>query len=319
MASQRSAGARISKTGSRALWLGWLEIWINPLNGWSSSRIRKTEPDTDNVATNSAATAVVFEGPNSPKLKKRIASQKTTMTSKGVEIELPACSNSSQRIWPRSTAIASACAFSERWAELAPSKARETMPAGSIHLGQADLNQVLSIYAQMSERTVLRLATLPAPPVSLKTQCVLSKEEALYAFATVLALNGICVVDDRAKFVQVVPMAQQAQVKTHAPKPEPGARLFDPEKVPSMGVSDSPSRPTETDRSAARRLLELYAGLAGKTAVASTNFDGASIWFHVETSLTRGELLYAIETTFTLNGLAIIPVDDHRIRVGRLT
>jgi len=69
--------------------MGWLEMRISPLNGWSNSRTRKIAPDTDNAATISAPTAVLFAGPNSPKLKKRIASQKTTMTSKGVEIELP--------------------------------------------------------------------------------------------------------------------------------------------------------------------------------------------------------------------------------------
>ena len=66
---------------------------------------------------------------------------------------------------------------------------------------------------------------------------------------------GRCLVDDGAKFVQVVPMAQRAWV--------------------------------------------------------------ASIWFHVNTPLSKSELLYAIETTFALNGFAIIPADDHSIRLGR--
>jgi hypothetical protein len=43
------------------------------------------------------------------------------------------------------------------------------------------------------------------------------------------------------------------------------------------------------------------------------------IWFRVETPLTKSELLYAIETTFTLNNLAIIPVDDQRIRLGHIS
>jgi len=65
-----------------------------------------------------------------------------------------------------------------------------------------------------------------------------------------------------------------------------------------------------------QRLLELYARLADKTALASTNFDRVPIYFQVETPVTRTELLYAIQTTMTLNNLAIIPVDDRRIRLG---
>jgi hypothetical protein len=229
-----------------------------------------------------------------------------------------------------------------RGAELAALRGQEALPPGMIDFMGADLNQVLSIYAAMSQRTILRPMTLPAPTVSLKSQCALSKEELLYAFATVLALNGICMVDDGAKFAQVVPMAERAQVETRAPKPEPGAKLLDPKKVPSIGVSVSHGPLTETERieqeferlrrafyefmhlpdaqkRPARRLLEFYARLAGKTAVPSPKFDGTGIWFHVETPLSQNELLYAIETTFTLHSLAIIPVDDRKIRLGQIS
>jgi hypothetical protein len=223
------------------------------------------------------------------------------------------------------------------------------LPPGMIDFRSADLNQVLSIYAEMSQRTVLRPITLPAPTVSLRTQCALFKEEVLYAFTTVLALNDICVVEGGAQFAQMVPMRQRDQVKKAAPTPEPGAKVFDPKKVPSMGVSDSrrppppPPRPlTDVERierelerlrqafydfmnppdpskPAGRRLFELYARLANKTVVPSPKFDGIGIWFHVETPLTKAELIYAIETTFTLNNLAIIPVEDDKIRPGHIS
>ena len=75
---------------------------------------------------------------------------------------------------------------------------------------------------------------------------------------------------------------------------------------------------TPPDRSA-QRLLGLYASMAGKTAEMSTNFDGMPIWFHIDTPLSKSELMYAIETTFDLNWLRIVPVDDQRIRLGRIT
>jgi hypothetical protein len=236
-----------------------------------------------------------------------------------------------------------------RGAEFAASPGKEMLGPGMIDFRQADLNQVLAVYAPLSQRTVLRPITLPAPTVSLRTQCVLSKEEVLYAFATVLALNGICVVDDGPKFVQVVSVWQRDQVKKAAPKPEPGAKLFDPKKVPSVGPPGSsmpappPPKPTnevqriaqeierlqqafykflhpvDPSKPAGRRLFELYAGLADKTAVPSPKFEGIGIWFHVETPLSKSELLYAIETTFALNNLAIIPVDEAKIRLGHIS
>jgi hypothetical protein len=166
---------------------------------------------------------------------------------------------------------------------------------------------------------------------------------------TVFALDDICMADDGAKFVQVVPMWQRDLVKKAAPRPEPGAKLFDPKKVPSVGPPGSPTlspppprpvnevqrieqeierlrrafydflHPPDPSKPAGQRLFELYARLADKTAVPSPKFDGTGIWFHVETPLTKAELLYAIETTFTLNNLAIIPVDEGKIRLGHIS
>jgi hypothetical protein len=168
----------------------------------------------------------------------------------------------------------------------------------------------------MKQRTILRPATLPLPLVYLKTETALTREEALYAMGKVFELNGVCVVDDGTKFMQVAPMAQRSWLKTRAPKPEPGATLFDPEKVPSLGLSPVAGPQRETDRNAAQRLLEFYVGLVAKTAVPEPKFERATIWFHVSTPLSKSELLYAIETTFALNGFRIIPVDDHSIRLG---
>jgi hypothetical protein len=227
-----------------------------------------------------------------------------------------------------------------------PEPGAKMMPEGSIDFRGADLNQVLSIYAAMRQRTILRPASLPGPTFSLMSASALTQEEAVYAVATLFELNGISLVEDGEKFVQAVPMAQRAHVKTNAPKPEPGAKVFDPKQVPTWGGSgpsglqsipkplsdlerlleferlrkafyDFMHFPVPSQRPA-QRLLELYARLADKTAVASTNFDRVAILFDVETPLTRSELLYAIETTFVLNNLAIISLDDRRIRLGWL-
>jgi hypothetical protein len=170
----------------------------------------------------------------------------------------------------------------------------------------------------------------------LKTQCALTREEVVYALETVLALNGISTVDDGQAFVQIVPMQLRSQVNTHAPTPEPSARVFDPKKVPSMGDSAMPRPQTQLERdlerwrkafsdflrlnrtpnSSMQRLLELYASLTDKKAQPSKDYETQPIWFHVTTPLSKSELLYAIETTFALNNLAITRVGEDAVRLG---
>jgi len=224
-----------------------------------------------------------------------------------------------------------------RGEELARTNSPAAVDTGEISFMNAELTQVLPIYAAISGRTVLR-SMLASPPVRLKSIGPLTREEINYAITTVLALNGVAIVEDGEKFVQVVPMPHRSLVTTQAPKPSATETLLDPNKVPSIGDS-KPKRPlTQWERDLERwqkafydfihykspperpvqRLLDLYAKLADKTAESSKDFDGLPIWFHVDTPLTKSELLYAIQTTFTLNNLAIINVDDKRIRLDRV-
>jgi len=124
-------------------------------------------------------------------------------------------------------------------------------------------------------------------------------------------------------------------IDPHAPAPEPGARRFDPKKVPSMGYSN-PRPQTKLERdlerwqkaffefmrlngtpnSSAQHLLELYASLTDKKAEPSKDYETSPIWFHVGTPLTKSELLYAIETTFVLNNLQITTVEENKVHLG---
>ncbi len=87
----------------------------------------------------------------------------------------------------------------------------EMLPPGMINFSAVDLNQVLDIYAELVNRTVLRPANLPAPLITLKTQTPLTKREAIQALDAVLGLNGIAMIDVSDKFVKAVPIAQANQ------------------------------------------------------------------------------------------------------------
>ncbi len=74
-----------------------------------------------------------------------------------------------------------------------------------------DINQVLTVYAELVGRTILRPANLASAPIVLKTQTPLTKKEAILALDAVLALNGISMINVGEKFVKAVPVQQANQ------------------------------------------------------------------------------------------------------------
>ncbi len=88
----------------------------------------------------------------------------------------------------------------------------EMLPEGMIDFRNADLNNVLDIYAMLVNRTILKPSSLPAPAIFLKTQGRLTVREGIQALDAVLALNGITMVNVGKKFVKAVPEAQSGTV-----------------------------------------------------------------------------------------------------------
>ncbi|HOB97820.1 MAG TPA: hypothetical protein PKM43_03615 [Verrucomicrobiota bacterium] len=82
------------------------------------------------------------------------------------------------------------------------------IPEKVINLQVAPIEQVLSVYAELTGRTVLRPTALPAASVTLKNQQELTREEAIQALESVLGLNGITMIDVGDKFVSAVPTQQ---------------------------------------------------------------------------------------------------------------
>jgi type II secretory pathway component GspD/PulD (secretin) len=84
----------------------------------------------------------------------------------------------------------------------------DLIPAGGlINFRGVDLAQVFIVYSELVNRTVLRPATLPGPPIWLTTQTTLTRREAIQALDAVLALNGVTMINIGDKFVKAVPSA----------------------------------------------------------------------------------------------------------------
>lgn len=80
-----------------------------------------------------------------------------------------------------------------------------------IRLQEADLNQVLDLYGELLNRTIIRPQGLPQPKITIRSQTPLTRREGIQALDTVLALNGIATVLQGDKFVKIVPFAQAPQ------------------------------------------------------------------------------------------------------------
>ena len=87
----------------------------------------------------------------------------------------------------------------------------EMIPPGLIKFIDADLQQVLDIYQELSGRTVLKSGTLPQIKVSMRTQSELSRIGALEAMDSALALNGIVMIPMGEAFVKAVPLRQASK------------------------------------------------------------------------------------------------------------
>jgi type II secretory pathway component GspD/PulD (secretin) len=85
------------------------------------------------------------------------------------------------------------------------------LPAGTVWFQASPLEQVLTFYAELSGRTILRPSALPDTAITLKTQTELTTREALEAIDSVLALNDITMIPTGKKFVTAIPSNQVTQ------------------------------------------------------------------------------------------------------------
>jgi hypothetical protein len=192
------------------------------------------------------------------------------------------------------------------------------IPPGTIDFKGADLRQCLDLYSMLVHRTLLLDGQLSSPTLKLRTQTPITKNGAIYVLEVALALNGIAAANDGSNFVQVVPLSRFADLKLQAPAHNPDDPLLDPENIRRIGFLPL-TKPRQQGQSAPRAADELvayYAELTGRTGVPSDRVGSVSLLFRAEISLTKPELLYALETTLALNRLKIIEVDDKTIRAG---
>ena len=108
-------------------------------------------------------------------------------------------------------------------------KRGETFPPGLLKFEDADLDQVLNSYRELSGRAIVRSTAIPHVKINLETRTPLTRIEALQALDSVLAQNGIIMIPQGTKFVKAV-------VKQAAPHECPPVVNVPREQLPDCGT-----------------------------------------------------------------------------------
>src|SRR5678816_764105 len=111
----------------------------------------------------------------------------------------------------------------------APTNTQSAFPPGMLKFNDAELSQVLDIYQELSNRTIVRAGNLPNAKITLTSQTRLTHREALQTLDTVLAANGIVMIPMGPQHMKAV-LAAQASME--------GAPLVElpPDQLPESGT-----------------------------------------------------------------------------------
>jgi general secretion pathway protein D len=138
--------------------------------------------------------------------------------------------------------------------------------AGTIDLKGAPLEQVFDVYQDMSGRTVLRPYTLPAQSITLRNATAMTKRQAVQALDSVLALNGVVMINLGDLFVKAVPAAN-ADKEGGAIDMAKAKDLPEAEQFITKVVTLKTAKPTEV----AQVITQFAKTPAGVTAIDSNN------------------------------------------------
>lgn len=228
-----------------------------------------------------------------------------------------------------------------------PRSGGEETPRGYINWTSADLELVLSLYASVTGRTILRSPQIACSPIRLRNYSTLTRDDLVYAIKVLLAMNSIALIAEGDKFTQVVPLAQALEIYPRAPRSEAGVTLIDPKNIPVLRLTAAnvsvkpPPPPAKRAQTMQNKLSELwmrarialfgpaplppkpevdslvayYARLRGARPIPSKQFGRQPVLFEIKTPVTKAELLYAIEATLAQSGLVIVSTNNNSIQL----
>lgn len=182
---------------------------------------------------------------------------------------------------------------------------RQAISGNMMRFHQADSRQVLELYEELANRTVLRPNNLSGSPMTFKNETMLTRAQGVWMLEAMFQLQGLAVISGGNNLAIVAPFARTNGLPRFAAFP----LLQDTEPVGNQTLHLSSA--------SAEQFLKLYCSLAKKEfesvapAVRNMRID-----FRSRNSLARREAIFALETLAALNDLAFIENEERKVELG---
>jgi len=182
-------------------------------------------------------------------------------------------------------------------------------------LERMGLDQVLDLYVDLANRTVLRPSHLPTCEISLHTRRPISSVDLMNAIARVLMEKDILIQPHEQKFLVVArdgdanllaPEVKAASDKiasslTHAPGSDPGELL--PPGMINLQNTDM------------AQVIQIYADLTGRIVCRPSTMPSTPVKLLTSNPLNRSEAIYSLTATLALNGVSVLPAGERFVFV----
>lgn len=186
----------------------------------------------------------------------------------------------------------------------------EPLPPGLIRFSEAAMDQVLDVYQELAERTVVAAPGLPPARVTLVSQSPMTRPEAVWMLEAALYLGGISVVREGKQFAFAVPgnrYASAPKVPDHPDEAKLKTKPFlPPGQLKFSGDKDSAA------------VLQFYAELVGRQPILDPVPPPGRFIIKNQTSLHAVEAVYALDALAALNSLRFLPVGEDQVKLIRV-
>ena len=197
----------------------------------------------------------------------------------------------------------------------------KTAPASGVTgivLEDVELDSLLPLYAEMADRTVLH-AALPKVSVTISFPST-NRASVSSALTNVLKQKGIVAMLDGEKFVIVVPESLVSRVEPRSakvksiPATPPAANDGRQNEVIPAGTIDFPAIVLPA-------VLPIYSELIGAKGVdpgGDPKYMAKTISLHTQNSMSKEEVIYALDTILALEDIKIIRTTNDLIRIEKI-
>ena len=181
-----------------------------------------------------------------------------------------------------------------------PGKTEELYPPGLIRLVETGIFQVLEVYTELAQRTVVRYAGLRGN-VSVRSETALTASETTWLLEAALLLTRVRITREGESLAFALPMTHS--VPRLAPLPEPVRNAE--ELIPLNVFGATPNS-----------LLERYAELVRREAVRDRPLP-EGVLFHLRSAkmLSRAEAVFAMRALAEVNGFRFEHVGEKGVRL----